>query len=311
MIIDAHCHIKDFDWYPEKWWVGLAKSIGSRVKIEMGIELSPQQIIEKILSTMMDPTGEMLIREMDRAGIDMTVILIQDFGLALGEPKVSIEEQNQIYAEIQKKNPKRILAFAGVDPRRPNAEELIKRCFEEWNMSGLKFNSSSGFYPNSKEVYNLLDIAKEFKKPVLFHTGEMVSPLRSKFCDPIFLDDVCVDYPDLWIQAAHMGFGWRNNLFHLGSCKPNLTVDIAGWQDTARDNYHEFCSTLRLCLDEFTSERVLFGTDNPYFRAILPDKKFVNLIKRLPTKAPEGILFTPEEVDLILGGNAQRIFGIS
>ena len=127
MIIDAHCHIKDFDWYPEKWWVGLAKSIGLRVKKEMGIKLSPQQIKDKILSTMMDPTGEMLIREMDRAGIDMTVILIQDFGLALGEPKVSIEEQNQIYAEIQKKYPKRILAFAGVDPRRPNAEELIKK----------------------------------------------------------------------------------------------------------------------------------------------------------------------------------------
>ena len=248
---------------------------------------------------------------MDRAGIDMTVILIQDFGLALGEPKVSIEEQNQIYAEIQKKYPNRILAFAGVDPRRPIAEELIRKSFEDWNMSGLKFNSSSGFYPNSKEVYKLLDIAKEFKKPVLFHTGEMVTPLRSKFCDPIFLDDVCIDYPDLWIQAAHMGFGWRHNLFHLGSCKPNLTVDIAGWQGSARDNYYEFCSTLRLCLDEFTSERVLFGTDNPYFRAILPDKKFVNLIKRLPTKAPEGIKFTQEEVDFILGGNAQRIFGIS
>ena len=57
MIIDAHCHIKDFDWYPEKWWLGLAKSIAPRVKIELGIELTPQQIIENILSTMMDPTG--------------------------------------------------------------------------------------------------------------------------------------------------------------------------------------------------------------------------------------------------------------
>jgi hypothetical protein len=46
-------------------------------------------------------------------------------------------------------------------------------------------------------------------------------------------------------------------------------------------------------------------------RAILPDKKFVNMIKRLPSKAPEGIKFTQDEVDLILGGNAQRIFGLS
>ena len=108
-----------------------------------------------------------------------------------------------------------------------------------------------------------------------------------------------------------MGRVEESKTLTTNNCKPNLTVDIAGWQGTVRDNYHEFCSTLRLCLDEFTSERVLFGTDNPYMRAILPDKKFVNIIKRLPAKAPEGIKFTQEEVDLILGGNAQRIFGIS
>jgi len=311
MIIDSHCHIIDKDWYSDGWWLGFAKSIAPRVKIELGMELTPQQIVEKILSTMMDPSGEMLIREMDRAGIDMTVLCVLDYGLALGEPKVSIEVLNQIHAELQKKYPKRILSFASVDPRRSDGDKLIRTCFEDWKMSGLKLHPATGFYPNSKDTYRLLDIANEFKKPVLFHTGQMVLPLRSKYCDPIYLDDVCIDYPDLWIQAAHMGFGWSRGLFHLGTCKPNLTVDISGWQVIAKDNYNEFCSTLRLCLDEFTKERVLFGTDNPYLRGALPDKKWVNLIKRLPTKAPEGIKFTQEEVDLILGGNAQRIFGIS
>jgi predicted TIM-barrel fold metal-dependent hydrolase len=310
MIIDAHCHIFNIDWYPDAWWIGLAKSIAPVVKKEIGLELTPQQIVEKIFSTVMDPTGEKLINEMNRAGIDISVICPQDFGLALGESKVSIEEQNQFHAEFQNKYPKRILGFAGVDPRRPNAEKLIRRCFEEWNLSGLKLNPSSGFFANSKETYKLLDIANEFKKPVLIHTGQMVHPLRSKYCDPLYLDDVCVDYPDLWIQAAHMGFGWRYELFHMGSCKSNLTVDISGWQVMAKENYYEFCSSLRLCLDEFTPERVLFGTDNPMLRAALPDKKWINMLKRLPNKAPEGIKFTQEEVDLLLGGNAQRIFGI-
>ncbi|TFG07457.1 MAG: amidohydrolase [Promethearchaeota archaeon] len=311
LIIDAHAHIVDKDWYPDKWWTGLATSIVSEVKNIFNMELTPQQIIDKLLFNVFDPTGEKLIGEMDRAGIDMTVICVQDYGIGLSEPKISIEEQNRIFAEIQKKYPKRILSYASVDPRRDGAEELIRKCFEEWQMAGLKIHPSTGFYPNSKETYKILDIAAEFKKPVLFHTGQIVQPLRSKYCDPIYLDDVCLDFPDLWIQAAHMGFGWRHELFHMGSTKSNLLVDFSGWQVLAKSNYKEFCSSLRLCLDEFSAEKVLFGTDNPYLRMALADKKWINMIKKLPSKAPEGIEFTEKEVDLMLGGNAQRIFGIS
>ncbi|MFX1258195.1 MAG: amidohydrolase family protein [Promethearchaeota archaeon] len=311
MIIDAHCHIIDKDWCPDTFWTGIARSIAPTIKIKRGFELTPEQIIDKIFSRMMDPTGEKLIKEMDKAEIDMAVLCVVDFGVIFENAKVSIEEQNQIHAEFQNKYPKRILAFASVDPNRPNAEKILRSCFEDLKMRGLKLHPATGFYPNSKETYKLLDIAKEFKKPVLCHTGQAVLPFRSKYCDPIYLDDVCIDYPDLWIQAAHMGFGWRHELFHMGSTRPNLIVDFSGWQVLAEENYVEFCSSLRLCLDEFTKERVLWGTDNPYLRGALSDKKWINMIKRLPTKAPEGIKFTQEEVDLMLGGNAQRIFGIN
>jgi predicted TIM-barrel fold metal-dependent hydrolase len=310
LIIDAHSHIVDKEWYPDKWWNDLAKAFVDPVKHLLGMELTPPQIVEQIMPTFFDPTGEKCLAEMDNAGIDMTVICAQDYGLLLGDPKVSIEEQNQIFGEIQKKHPKRFLAFCSVDARRPDADKLIRRCFEEWKMSGLKIHPSTGFYPNSKEVYRLLDIANEFKKPVLFHTGQIVAPLRTKYCDPMFLDDVCLDYPDLWIQAAHMSFGWRYELYHLGSCKTNLTVDFSGWQVLASTNFARFCHALRECLDEFTAARVLWGTDNPYLRAGVPDKDWIQMIKDLPTKAPEGITFTQEEVDAMLGGSAQKIFGI-
>ena len=48
-----------------------------------------------------------------------------------------------------------------------------------------------------------------------------------------------------------------------------------------------------------------------YEKFIQGRKKWVNMIKRLPTKAPEGIKFTQNEVELMLGGNAQRIFEIN
>ena len=127
----------------------------------------------------------------------------------------------------------------------------------------------------------MLDIASEFKKPVLCHTGPIFEPLKSEFCYPRYLDDVCVDYPDLTIQAAHIGYEWCDELFQIGEVKTNLVVDFSGWQ--TRD-YHEFCLTLRRCLDSFTAERVLFGTDNPYFRGAVPDKEWTKIIK--PTLFP-------------------------
>jgi predicted TIM-barrel fold metal-dependent hydrolase len=286
LIIDAHCHLADKDWYSDTWWNELAKLYVHPLKYRYDMDMTPQEIVEKIMPDLFDPTGEKL------------------------DSKVSIEEQNQIHGEIQKKYPKRILSYASVDPRRPGADKLIRKAFEEWKMSGLKIHPGTGFYPNSKEVYRLLDVANEFKKSVLFHVGQMVQPLRSKYCDPVYLDDVCLDYPDLWIQAAHMGWGSRYELFRLGFCKTNLIVDFSGWQPDAQANYHEFCASLRECLNNFSAERVLWGTDNPYMRGILPDKDWIQMINDLPLKAPEGITFTQEEVDAMLGGNAQRIFGI-
>jgi hypothetical protein len=41
---------------------------------------------------------------------------------------------------------------------------------------------------------------------------------------------------------------------------------------------------------------------------ILPAKEYIQLLKELPEKAPEGIPFTEDEVDGILGHNAYALF---
>ncbi len=310
MIIDAHCHLTDRDWIADKWWDEVAKIYAIGLKHKGLGEMPLDMIKTRIFKALYDPDGKKLLREMDRAGIDKTIVFPVDFGLAIGEPKISIEVQNQIFSEIQEKNPDRIISYVSIDPRRSNAEDFVRKSFEEWNMKGLKLHPGAGFFPNSPEVYKLLDIAKEFKKPVLFHSGQIAQPLRSISANPMYLDDVCVDYPDLTIQAAHMGLGWGQELFFLGLYKTNLIIDFSGWQLIATFDYKKFCITLRDCMNRVTPERVLFGTDNPYMRAAIPDKQWVQMVRDLPENAPDGIEFTEEEVELILGGNAQRIFGI-
>ncbi len=307
LVVDAHTHIVDEGWMPKKWWDELAKVYVHALE-EMGVSMTAEQVKSQIFPNFYDPDGKKLIAEMDAAGIDVSVICPLDYGLALGDPPVSIEEQNQIFAEVQKKYPKRIIAFVSVDPRRPGAERIVREGLEDLGLKGLKLHPASGFYPNDPCVYKLLEVAKEFNVPVLFHTGQIVQPLRSKYCNPTYLDDVLIDFPELTVQAAHMGFGWRYELFHMGATKTNLVVDFSGWQLIARSNFRRFCEALRECIDEFGASRVLFGTDGPYLRAAMPDKEFVDMVKSLPEKAPEGITFTEKEIEAIMGGNAKRIY---
>jgi predicted TIM-barrel fold metal-dependent hydrolase len=107
-----------------------------------------------------------------------------------------------------------------------------------------------------------------------------------------------------------MSEGWSGNLFCMAHYKPNLATDFSRWQIAARNDYPHFCKCLREALDSFGAERVIFGTDGPYLRLFLADRDYVQMIKDLPTQAPEGISFTEAEVEAVLGGNAKRILGL-
>lgn len=310
MIIDAHCHIWHEDWYPPLFWDLLSRMIG-RLHARAGRELSPAQIREEVVERhYFDPQGEKLIRAMDEAGIDKAVVLVLDFGLALGEGKLPIEEQNRAYGQIAQRVPDRLIPFASVDPRRRGAVELIDRAVKEWGLKGLKLHPTAGFYPNEAVTYRLLEKAAQLNLPVLFHTGPVPAPLRSKYVHPLYLDDVAVDFPQLKIIAAHLSFCWWQELATFANHQANLYCDIAGWQHVAERNYPAFCQVLRAVLDTAGPGKVFFGTDGPFLRPLVPDGEYLRLIRELPEKAPSPLKFTREEVNGILGENARRVLGI-
>jgi len=311
MIIDAHYHLVAEEWYPEEWWATVARMYHQGLRA-VGLEMTMEEIRQKLIPPLWDPEGEALLRDMDAGGIDRTVILPLDYWILFGQPKVSLESQLKAYADLQRKHPDRIFAFATVDPRRPDAVELVKRAIEGWGLKGLNLYPQTGFYPNEPQTYRVLEKVCELGVPVVCHTGQLLpTPFRAKYGDPIHLDDVLCDFPDVTVIAGHMSFGWHEQLFYLGGLKYNLATDISAWQDVARSNCHKFCQVLRQALDRLGADRVLFGTDNPFVAALMSTKDYVELIKGLPEKAPAGITFTQAEVEAILGGNAARILGIS
>jgi predicted TIM-barrel fold metal-dependent hydrolase len=308
MIIDMHYHLVVEDWLPEAWW-NLVTQIYVGALKAMGMDSTPEDVRKNILDTFWDPNGENLIKEMDESGIDKSVILPQDFGLAIGESKVSVEDQNKAYAELQNKYPDRIIAFATIDPRRPHAIDFIEKAINEWGLKGVKLHPGSGYYPDAEELTAFFAKLSELGVPVLTHAGFW--PLRSKHCDPIYFDDILVAFPNLTIIFAHFARGWQNLLFEMAGHRHNAATDFSGMQFEAQSHYGRFCQNMRAALDSFSPARVLFGTDGPFYRPLMSNKDYIQIVKDLPKNAPDGITFTEEEVTAVLGGAAAGILGIS
>ena len=312
MIIDTHCHVWARNWLPEKFWEGLAQA-AQHALARQGQELSIDVIVENLFQTeYFDPDGTKLVAAMEAADIDKTVILPLDYGLPLGEAGISIEEQNEIYlTQLAQSQPDRFVAFASVDPRRPEATALVKKAIEEWGAKGLKLHPTTGFFPNEDSVYPLYELCVAHDIPVLTHTGQIIAPLKSRFANPIYVDDVVTDFPTLRIIMAHMSFGWWEQAMYMAATKPNLFLDCSGWQPTAVAHFDVFARTLRRVMDQAGSERVLFGTDGPAYRPIVPDQDWISIIKALPERGAElGLDFTGAEVAGLLGGNAAQVLKV-
>jgi uncharacterized protein len=221
-----------------------------------------------------------------------------------------MQRGNKMIGDIARKNPGRILALAGIDPRRPEAPDMMKQCFEEYGVRGLKYHPDDGYDPCGPESYKLLEVLTRYNGVLLTHTGPLGPPSRAKYAEASLLADLAVDFPELKVIAAHMGqINWRP-WASLAAHQPNLYGDLAMWDHYAFIHYDLFCRELRTILDYVGSTKVLFGTDNPMPSLVMPTKNWIGLLRDLPANSPEGITFTREEVDGLLGGNAASLLGL-
>jgi predicted TIM-barrel fold metal-dependent hydrolase len=306
MIIDVHTHLCDYDIVAQPFWDGWAELAALRIN-------RPVERVQKRVPEFWDISGDMIVKDMNAAGIDKSVLLAVDWGLAryLGEPKLSIEEINKVFADAAEKYPQRLIAFAGIDPRRDKAAEMVERFLKEWGMKGIKLHSAAGFYPNDKVCYPIYEKALEYGVPVLLHTGEVLKPLYFKYCQPIYVQEVAMDFPDLPIILAHTGGCWYSEAVAICSNATNVYLDLSVWQPRLLRPL-EFYRALRKLLDSVPWQRVLFGSDYPYLKLLINQERWVKAFTEIPDSVKEqGIEFTAEEIAGIMGGNAAKILGLA
>lgn len=309
MIVDTHYHyIPKIDEKTAKIIARFAASTGRKTGLNVDIEA----LAKKAIQTLSDSKGLRLIESMDASGIDTTIAVTVDNMDNNQVLRKDMERVNRLLSEIVQKYPKRVIGLAGIDPRRPEAVDMARSYLEDYGLSGFKYHPDYGYDPAGKQSYRVLEILAKNKGILLTHTSPLMRPSRNAYAEPALLSDIGVDFPEITVIAAHMGgyINWRP-WAALSLFQPALYGDLAMWDVLAYQNYELFCRELRTLIDFVGPKKILFGSDAPIQTLVHPMKKWIKTISELPQNSPEGVVFTQNEVDLILGENAKSLFDLS
>jgi predicted TIM-barrel fold metal-dependent hydrolase len=152
------------------------------------------------------------------------------------------------------------------------------------------YPSYNYFYPNESRLYSLYALAQDERVPILIHTGSSIfRGSKIKYADPIHLDDVASDFPDLSLIMAHSGRGlWYEKAFFLSRLHPNLYLEISGLPPANLLNYFPGM--------ENNIDKFIYGSDWPGIKTISSN---IEAIRALPLA--EG------SIKKILYDNAARV----
>jgi predicted TIM-barrel fold metal-dependent hydrolase len=305
LVVDVHYHFLPI--VPDEFLPLLTREIEYGLA-KRGETPDEQTMCRLARETLVDPDGKIVLARSKNLGVDVTCINITDLLLPGTDAEVVLH-LNRTAADLARNNPGKILAFAGVDPRRPAAAEIAQTCLEQYGMIGIKWHPDYGFDPTSPEAYEVLRVLERAGGVLLMHTGYLPGG-RCKYTSLSLVCDILVDFPNLKVIAAHMGKTAWHEWAGLAHDFPNLFGDLAVWSRYADRNYEFFCRQLRELTFYAGVEKVLWGTDDPFENYTVPTARFLAMLRELPARAPRGYEFSHEEVELMLGGNAARVLGI-
>lgn len=269
--IDIHVHVGNLNhWKPwvKEWWQKANPRDFAMVREDGSLD------------------REAFLRHLDEVGVECVVVLAER------SPATTCDVPTEEVLEFCQ-GEERFIPFCNInihltdDPLRDFQDYLEK------GARGLKIHPVHQlFYPDDARLYPIYALAQDRGVPVMFHTGSSIFPgAKLKYGDPLFLDDIAVDFPDLTIIMSHGGRGfWYDRAQFLVKIRPNVYIDVSGLPPSKLLDYFPEMERLK--------DKFLFGTDWP---GAMMDRN-IEAILALPisSMAKEAILMK----------NARRVLGL-
>ncbi|HXX37545.1 MAG TPA: amidohydrolase family protein [bacterium] len=221
---------------------------------------------------------------------------------------IAVGEGNDELAEFVASDPVRFQAWGSlVDPMAADAAATVSR-FRAWGFRGLKlYPPIQRFSASDRALYPVYEAAAELGLAVLFHFGITIAPIYDLvYANPLHLSAASRDFPEVTFAIAHCGAGFLRETLFLAYHTENVWVDTSG-----TNNWREFTpgnptleSVFRDVLRAYGARRIMFGTDSgspeEYRVPVLEEQR--ETLRRLG--------LSEEDLALIFGGNARRLFGL-
>ncbi len=232
---------------------------------------------------------DLLLQEMDLAGVAMGVVIGRNSGRygSLSNDEV---------AGIVARYPGRFVAAASIDPtKRKVAAAQIADAIK----AGFRaINIEPGSYPapllvDDRKLYPIYAQCEDASIPVIIMAGGSAGPDLG-YTEPVHLDRVAADFPELKIIVSHGGWPWVHQVLHIAFRRPNIYLspdqylaNMPGMDDYVR------------AADGFLADRFLYASSYPF----TPVKDYAEWFKRLPIR--------PESMEKVLYRNAAALLRLN
>lgn len=230
----------------------------------------------------------LLLAEMDAAGVTVGVVIGRNSGRYGSISNADV-------AQIVVNYPGRFVGAASIDPsnRKRASEQLIQA-----QQAGFRaINIEPGAYPqplhvDDRKLYPIYAQCADANLPVIIMAGGSAGPDLS-YTDPVHLDRVAADFPELKIVVSHGGWPWVHQVLHIAFRRPNiyLSPDQYLAQMAGMDDYIR-------AANGYLADRFLYASSYPF----TPVHDYASWFKQLPIR--------PDVMEKILWRNAAELLRI-
>ncbi|HLU48848.1 MAG TPA: amidohydrolase family protein [Planctomycetota bacterium] len=305
-IFDAHTHFFSLGFF------------GAILASRAGERRSPTEFTREDLSHVLRPLGvevppikpealgDRWRDELDHHGVERTVLI------------ASVPSDWPSVARAVRHLPDRFTGLAMVNPCARDAVSATAEALDEGGLRGVcLFPAMHRYRLSDDAARRVVEVAATRGALVFCHFGLLRVPIREKLglydaidiglANPLDLASLAADFPRVTFQIPHFGCGFLRETLLLGAQYPNVVIDTASSNSWIRllPERLDLTRVIELALEAFGPERVLWGSDS----SILPRGFRADLLaSQLEAFRAAGA--SEEDLRLVFGGNARRIYGI-
>jgi 2,3-dihydroxybenzoate decarboxylase len=252
------------------------------------------------VSDLLTEIGDVRLRAMDEAGIDMQVLSHGAPAAQKLPPDIAVEltqRVNDRLAEACARHPGRFAAFAAIPTPVPDKAALeLERCVKDLKFKGAMIHGlTNGLFIDDKRFWPIFEVAEKLDVPIYLHPSVPHAEVTKHYYDDyardfptvirpawgftvetataairLILSRALEKYPKLQIILGHFGETLPFLLWRINQALSRPGQETLGFREQFSQHFHVTCSgffsapALTCTMLELGIDRIMFAVDYPY-----------------------------------------------